>query len=235
MPSSASTRTVFFARHLDLDREHVAFLKGPVVGQGVRVLLVAPQGHGIALFAGDPGFLADVFGGLDHGVFGPGVAAEVVHQPVFGNHLAARAVGVGPDGVGAVGAAVGHQAVNILVQSGLDADAGLKNTGGRGGAGLADGHAGGRLGPHHGRGPRAAVKPLGLADGDPQNQVVEHRGVPLFLGQPALGRVRRPARCCVRWQGIPASGRRGCCSSLCRGCTLLSACDSSGKSQDLKS
>ena len=52
-PSSASTVMRLLLGELDLDREHVALLEFPVVGQGVLVLLVAPEGQGVALFAGD--------------------------------------------------------------------------------------------------------------------------------------------------------------------------------------
>ena len=67
---------------------------------GVFVLLVAAQGHRIALFPGDTRLLGHILRGLDHGTLGPGIPAEIVHHPVFGQNLSAGAVGIGPDGAG---------------------------------------------------------------------------------------------------------------------------------------
>ena len=131
----------FFPGKLDLDRKHVALFECLVVCRCVHVLLITSESHGIALLAGYSGFLRHIFRSLDHGALCPGISAEIVHHPVFGKDFAAGTIGVRPGGMGAVGATVRHKAVNILIQPGFDAGSRLKNTGGGGGAGLADQHA----------------------------------------------------------------------------------------------
>ncbi len=116
--------------NLDSDRKHVPLLKGPVVLEGIGVLLVAAQGHRVALLPGDAVFGGDVFGRLDHGVFGRRVETEVVHNPVFGFHLSPRPLGIGPDGMRAVGAAVDGKNEGMGIQAGFHTGRGLEDAGG---------------------------------------------------------------------------------------------------------
>src|SRR5512134_1079392 len=56
----------FLPGDLDLDREHVALLELAVLGQGILVLLLPPEGDGVAFLPGYAVFLADFLRGLDH-------------------------------------------------------------------------------------------------------------------------------------------------------------------------
>ena len=177
---------------LDVHRDHVALLEGPVVGHGHQVLLIALQGQGVGLLLGNPAVvLAHQLGGHEHGLPAVGVLVEVVHHPVFAEHLAAGAVGVGPHGVRSVGAAVGGGHQVALVGPALHPAGGGVHGGGAGGAGLAHRGPGDAVVAHEGAEPGVGVEPGGHADGHAEGAAVEHLGVDAPEGQEFLGGGRR--------------------------------------------
>ena len=111
------------------------------------------------------------------------------------------------------GNSAGSDSVDYLVVAG--GGGGGSNHGGGGGAGLADQKAGGVHGADQGRGPGAAIKHFGLADGESQNQVIEHPGIPFLVRQPALARFGTEGDRVLVGQGsLPTDERRAVISAV---------------------
>jgi hypothetical protein len=178
---------LFFARNPDLSGEHVAFLKRPVIGQGHLVLFVTAQGQTVALLLGDALLRGHVLGGFHHSQAHVGIGIEVVHEPVLTDHLAAGAVGIGPDGVGTVGSPIRGEHEGVFNHAGFDTHGRLEDAGGAGGAGLADSDAGNAAAAHQGCRPGSTVELVQLADCVAEDQVVEDARFPALVGHPAGG------------------------------------------------
>ena len=182
----------------DFGGEHVPFLESPVVCQGILVLLVPPEGGRVTFLLGDSRFLGDVLRGLHHFQACVRISIEVVHHPVFGDDLSSRAEGIGPDRVGPVGAAVGHEGIGAIVGTRLDVQRCEVDAGGRGGAGLVDHERRQRFGVvhQHGGRPGVAVKHVKLGNGDAVVHVFENGGVKVLLEKPV------PCRLCAQGDGV---------------------------------
>ena len=117
---------------------------------------------------------------------GVGIGVEVIHHPVFRLHFPTRAHGVRPYRMGAVGAAVGHEAEARVVSSRFDVHRGQVHAGCGRGAGLVDHQGGKRLGVvhEHRRGPDVAVKHPVLGNGDSIVHIIQNRRVKALLQHP---------------------------------------------------
>jgi hypothetical protein len=57
--------------------------KSAVILEGILILVVPDKRDLILFFLCDPSLFGHFFGGFDHGVFGPGIIAEIVPNPVL--------------------------------------------------------------------------------------------------------------------------------------------------------